>query len=1260
MGKKARLKRERRENQEKNIFKTMIQQKEDIQFVSSINKMKLLFRQYKLLDIALAISVSELWPMNVTSPAKHALAWSILLELSEDEVEAKSISDYKEFSFFLTELYKIWPEFPSLEDYSLQADWGQIKVRLGSEFVPIFYGSDLNRVPDFIESFRISFADNPEALADMDLVIAIQSYMINSFDGFANVDVSQPEKGYVEVPPKNFWYSCTKALVQTRQEINKWVNENSDKLITSFGTSYKDLTQKKFVNNFLEGFIVPYIFLSTDELLIPISVRQLPGKIIDYWANKNINNSSYLPHIKIAEFLDKRFADVYGCREPIFIQIDKEIISDLRISCVVGGENLLHLICYCKHNFYQAAVNATNKIYIKLQKEAEIFFILSNNQIINLKEIGKSKYCVDDIRITLVLEQKKLGRSSVDIPQEPAQFLPLADFISIYDSIKTIDEIEQLMQYIHDRFDESDSVTQMYNRLLSKVDWYASFCFSKNISCDDYFSEYNINLVSPCWGNYWRFKKLAQFWHEAPERFPDNELTWEITRNQIWSINKTDAIKGLVSFWKPFYAYSTNVGTCTVQAMYNLKEMVNIANLEIHGYFAYLIINVITQNRDLLVKMPFMQQKHIVFECKADKRYLRNFKLHEEAIYKNDKLLSQVRLIDGNKYLLVFNPKVLYFNSININNNSFEIRCLLELLKKCHEQKKMKLAENFITLITEQASKPQKLQFSKFIHDVEVPINDLTVLITEQDMIQVKRKIANTLFSKGLKPGRYQADEAKPKIKAICDYLKRSIESMLQSFNKESLIIRCIEQLNAALVVENTKLLNITQDLLYSKEDNGVKIADSIRTKNLISAVRYRYLLEKVVSLHIQGQIRVTDDALRELYCYVYIYFSFNSASDVLHHSIADGGLIISEDYIPNVFFINNFENDMSKFQQEHTKNLLGLGVNTDDNISGLNADLIDNNEFNQLYRNELGFEYWKLLFVLIILTQPQRHGLSQKIDLVYNSSLENLLITLQKYINSITEEEARTIVEFLTLPETKILQLSSKNHNENEVPYWEYNKRPYRHSLRPLVYFNNKFYWGAELTYRTLQIWRNNLHNGFLPADFNWPNIKRYVNGIKVELEKKLEKHTIEIFKRYTQYVVGGLDFYDRFKAERFDDVGDFDGLAYWPEINVLVYAECKYIKPVFVIKDSRRLRDEIFGSKKDAHMKKIAKRRAFVQKNRQRMLELLGWPVSEKPEINIELYISKDLHFWMVAPPDDVPTKFVCIEKLDSWIKTHILNQD
>ncbi|MCO6515114.1 MAG: hypothetical protein J6586_01060 [Snodgrassella sp.] len=1256
MGKKARLKRERRENQEKNIFKTMIQQKEDIQFVSSINKMKLLFRQYKLLDIALAISVSELWPMNVTSPAKHALAWSILLELSEDEVEAKSISDYKEFSFFLTELYKIWPEFPFLEKFSLPADWGQIKVRLGSEFVPIFYGSDLNRVPDFIESFRISFADNPEALADMNLAIAIQNYMINSFDGFADVDISQPEKGYVEVPPKNFWYSCTKALVQTRQEINKWVNENSDKLITSFGTSYKDLTQKKFVNNFLEGFIVPYIFLSTDELLIPISVRQLPGKIIDYWANKNINNSSYLPHIKIAEFLDKRFADVYGCREPIFIQIDKEIISDLRISCVVGGENLLHLICYCKHNFYQAAVNATNKIYIKLQKEAEIFFILSNNQIINLKEIGKSKYCVDDIRITLVLEQKKLGRSSVDIPQEPAQFLPLADFISIYDLMENIDEIEQFKYYMQEVCNESYPQTLLFNPMASQVDWYASYCDSKGTLFSGYSSKKKIVFIYPHWGNQWRFEKLAQFWHEAPERFPDNDQSWLITKT------KSDSVKQLGSICKKSYFFSTCIGACTVQAIFYSDEKLNFENLDKLNLFAHLLIDSFDQHKDILIGISLMQEKHIVFECRIDKEHLFDSQSDKKVINIDDKVISNVDVRESNYYILTVNPQVVAYSLLNAKDNAFEIKCLLEVLKMCYAHKKQILSEQSINLIFGQAPKKPRFQISKYYSITDTPISEKSLLVTPNDRKNIINSIAKAFHDIGLQPGQYELDDAKLRIKQACLYLRNYIESCLHKLDKEQMIKRCIEEINASLATERTYVSMIKKSLNQDVDYNRVERIEEAKEEFLDKGKYFIYLLEKVVSLPIKGHEIVNDDILRKLYCFVECYFTFNSASDILHHEIAVGGLIINENYIPKIFYLGNLENNISQFQQQYAENRLGLGVNEDDDISGLEIgyNLVEDKNFNQICEKDLNFDFEQLLCALTILAQPFQFKLSKNLSLSYSASLDDLLFVFTKNIKLTSSKEVRAILEFLTLSEKEILRLSGKNQDEGEVPYWEHNKRLYRHSLRPLIYINNKFYWGAELAFKTANIWINSLHNGFLPADFNWPNIKRYVNGIKVELEKKLEKHTIEIFKRYTQYVVGGLDFYDRFKAERFDDVGDFDGLAYWPEINVLVYAECKYIKPVFVIKDSRRLRDEIFGSKKDAHMKKIAKRRAFVQKNRQRMLELLGWPVSEKPEINIELYISKDLHFWMVAPPDDVPTKFVCIEKLDSWIKTHILNQD
>lgn len=99
------------------------------------------------------------------------------------------------------------------------------------------------------------------------------------------------------------------------------------------------------------------------------------------------------------------------------------------------------------------------------------------------------------------------------------------------------------------------------------------------------------------------------------------------------------------------------------------------------------------------------------------------------------------------------------------------------------------------------------------------------------------------------------------------------------------------------------------------------------------------------------------------------------------------------------------------------------------------------------------------------------------------------------------------------------------------------------------------------------------------------------------------------------------------------------------------------QYNKPPFSIKDSKRLRDQIFG-KSEADRKgqfsRIARRREFAKEHRSRMLELLKWPpalVAE--ERDMEMYVSRDVHWWMVHPPYPVPTEFVRVDSLDDWLK-------
>ena len=116
---------------------------------------------------------------------------------------------------------------------------------------------------------------------------------------------------------------------------------------------------------------------------------------------------------------------------------------------------------------------------------------------------------------------------------------------------------------------------------------------------------------------------------------------------------------------------------------------------------------------------------------------------------------------------------------------------------------------------------------------------------------------------------------------------------------------------------------------------------------------------------------------------------------------------------------------------------------------------------------------------------------------------------------------------------------------------------------------------------------------------------------------------------------------------------MGDFDGLAYWPETNTWVTVECKYNQPAFCLKDARRLRDRIFDeNNRKAHIPKIIKRRNFLTAEMSRICELLGWPPSNHHVVVHELYVSRDIYWWMRNPPYPVETKFVRIDALDQWL--------
>jgi hypothetical protein len=182
------------------------------------------------------------------------------------------------------------------------------------------------------------------------------------------------------------------------------------------------------------------------------------------------------------------------------------------------------------------------------------------------------------------------------------------------------------------------------------------------------------------------------------------------------------------------------------------------------------------------------------------------------------------------------------------------------------------------------------------------------------------------------------------------------------------------------------------------------------------------------------------------------------------------------------------------------------------------------------------------------------------------------------------------------------------------------------------------------------------------MPADFDWPNVKNAVRDIKSRIEQQLEIATGIILSRATPYAERGIDFKRRFPKEKFEDVGDFDGVAYWPALNQWVTVECKYNQPAFCLKDARRLRDRMFGTQTNkAQFAKIERRRLFLHDRMDGIRSALRWPMPPaalQPVVH-ELYVSRDIYWWMRNPPYPVPTCFLRIDGIDSWLRAEGLYQ-
>lgn len=1257
MGKKSRLKRERRDAVANipAVDTEMERQKPSSQEPRFREETAVLygyFAQYVAIDVVLSLSASELWRPNRSSQVKHSLAMLVALSMQPDEFKGhRSIVTYEELAEFLNGLKRLLPRFPMLEDFVPQPDWGDVRVAGASGFKRIFYGGSVERIPDFIEAFRLLRFEHPGAAHDMDFAIALQAHIIGAIDTHLVGGEDHVLAGYMEVPTRDFWSSCREALLSTHAAVQPLVPGTSKELIVGQGELKVPESLSGFSDSIMTGTVLPVLMARVNSICLPISPRGASSTVIDLWDEKTSSfRMNALPELggRLGTFLSHRLRQDDVIVGPAKL-IGTSYRFDRHIAAVIRSGGKLYFLLPIDLDELPK-LGQIERWFKQLVDDSErwALSITAKKQIVEMRNAKGIFARSDSIELVAVIARVSTQPMFMEMPDTRIRVIGLPDFVSLFDSIKSSGELEDFWTY-------RDSMDSTTGGMIGLIDHFAAFRDSHSVLIEGAESPDWINL-DPHWGSSWRFKELSSFWASAPLSFPDDLSTWVLS----------DGGEGLTCMKAkgPFVlAWSGNAGGCAVQAVMEVGSDPDYKNGPLLELFTHCVADAITQRSSLLEKLDLFRRNHIVIRCEMDPVKLPSTDDDEATkLQASLPLLSRLKLVVGTPDKVVVEAEVnlsrLYSRLENAKDASFEAECAIELTVGLSGLLALSCDEGILELLRETQSRQPRFTLRTTQRPFDVPDYANPDLPEAGQFKLARKKLAIAFKQQGVAaPARYELEPAKYIMNSARDAMRSELHAMIARYDRRQLLQICVEQhdqLTAKYQHEVTRMrLSLSHQVSF---DRSSRLAD-VYEKSTSMARNYRYLLECCISSPVQGSTPPTIPEVVQLVASIDWLSVLYGASDTLHNGIDVGGIDLDASFVPTVFFSEDRDEKEQQYLEEVASTKLGIGLSEEDEVNSDQDGAKNWGALDQALSAELGFSLTQMTQVLQVLSHWHSAGGDEELRFGYAAAPASIVTRVYERLPDFPEGMAEKVVNFLTLDPAGVRRLAGKQVDEPDVPIWEHAKRVHRYLIRPLIQIDHELLaWGAATADRALSIWVGSIVNGYLPAEFQWPNVAKVVREIKSGIEKQLEVRTYEIFGRHTKYVMHGIDFRRRFPKEQFADVGDFDVLAYWPDRNLWIGVECKYNQPPFCLKDARRLRERIFGHAEDhGQFSKIERRRQFFSANVHHLRELLQWPdiqVDADPVFR-DAYVCREIHWWLKHPPYEVPTDFVRVDALDGWLR-------
>lgn len=1219
--------------------------KKDYDFKNLSKNIKFIFKEYNPQAVITALNCMELWLPNISSGFKFAILYNIFLGMKIEEFNSsRYLQSYEDFENFATQVIKVMPTFPMMEDYIPETDWGEIKLDIENERYSIFYGGLVERITDFVEAFIILHKNNARAIKELSEIARIQHSIINETKNTIDEEVDSLNLGNFEVPSEKFWHKLSpiiQSLIQNDTSLNSYtINLGAGIIYTSI---------EEVGDALLEARLNQSLLVKINHKYFPFFIRNHFSILIEKWSTSQVSEIEASKNFCI--FMNKRFRCMNDI--PVVLYDDSKRYSTV-IGSVFNVGNKIYFLVFCKD--LKATTKFENEINQALNKRDFGINKINSHMFMSLVASFGKRFLRKDLKVIYILNDISTVNTMVELPKS-GLIISLPDLVTIFDSIESLDELDDFLIFYKD----------VKEKQLMPTGWADTFATYKNQHglLEEGAVTFDVITFDPHGGSNWRFDYLSKYWLNAIVNFPDGDSKWIVHHSY-------DGIQHTYATNKHITAWSTEISDTTIHFLINIDELLELkpANARIVNFFCETSTDAFSQRKNLLNHLPiFKEFERIIFDCHHNPKNEISEDVDIDFETKNlvESLSWRIKSKTTNTLVLFLEIDLIgIMQGCSVSKDSeFQANLtelLMTILYKANGKDidictldKIRETKNFKQRVA-LGTTPRKFDSKDSLHFLPEAIHYKTA----------RKELAKVIKELGYDTGQYELETAKELINCIASSYLDKIQSFIMRFDRNDLIEKTLINYDSYIQQNYTQKYRYIESLKHVVNFDREEESYKSQKEFIKQGNNHRYLIERLVANTATGSEVISKNDFLLLLGYVDWLHTLYSASDVLHNGLEIGGIEVDSQYVPRVFYSNEGEAFELELGKEFASYQLGTTINEEDEVKApITSEVME--KLDEAFVKDTKFSLTRLIQVLDILTAwasvnriPMENCYKANVAEMVRVCASQIVEIDSNNVESI-KSEVKTIIDFLTLDKNRILKRLGYKENNFDIPIFEHSKRDQKLNLKPMISLEEDVrIWSAGAVYRTQGIWLSRIREGWLPVDFDWDSVNEVVGGLKKQIEKDLEivSHSILIRLFNPKYCQQGFDFKKRFKLENFEDVGDFDSLAYIPETNTWIMIECKYNQTPFCLKDMKRLQEKIFGNHKKSHIPKIMRRYEFLLKNHEKIRNLLNYPAPLDDEIKIlNLYVAREINWIHKKTPYETNVNFLQINNLEFWLKENVI---